>query len=176
MTKINLAAVLVLLSVLSSCQAQTVSETTLHVTNPAKGAVQLEPSKAMHAALVCPGKNFASFLQAFAADDQVRDRFTAPEVLVTDWRNPNETQEGTQVTRVKKTEYRDFTLRFKQGAFHNIDADGSMDPSPESIKVIQEGKNYKVSYAYGMSEGNSWRFVAKDDCWILAEDPEPSDP
>lgn len=129
MTKINPVVVLVLLSVLSSCQAQTsVSETTLRVTNSPRGAVQAKPSKVMHAALVCPGKNFASFLQAFAADDQVRDRFTAPEVLVTDWRNPNETQEGTQVTQVKKNEYRDFTLRFKQGAFHNIDADGSMDP------------------------------------------------
>lgn len=124
----------------------------------------------------CPAQTFEEFLQAFAADDQVRDRFTAAEVLVTDWRDPNETQEGTEVTAVAKADYRNFTIRYQNGAFHDVAPDGTVDPEPTDVEIVRSGDSYLVSYVYGLSEGNSWRFDPKDACWHLAEDPEASDP
>lgn len=124
----------------------------------------------------CPGYDFLSFLQAFAADDAMRVKFTMPSVLVTDWRDPNETQDGTTVTGVEKTDYRGFTLRYRDGEFHDVGPDGIVDPQPSKVTTAKRGNDYLVSYVYNISEGNSWVFRLKDGCWYLAEDPEPSDP
>jgi hypothetical protein len=124
----------------------------------------------------CPGNDFLSFLQAFAADDEVRVRFTMPSVLVTDWRDPNETQDGTTVTPVEKAAYRGFTLRYLDSGFHDVGPDGVVDPEPSKIDITKHGEDYEVRYVYNMSEGNSWIFRSKGGCWYLAEDPEPSDP
>src|SRR5687767_2559280 len=93
-------------------------------------------------AIACPAQTFEEFLQEFAADEKIRDGFTAAQVQVTDWRNADEPSEGTKVQQVQKADYRDFTLRFKNGAFHNIAADGTVDQEPQDVQVIKEGDGY----------------------------------
>lgn len=168
---------LALLYSLSGCSQAQKAEAQFPTPSPPSGAIsRKEPdaSDADTSTSRCPASDFASFLRAFASDERVRDRFTASVVLVTDWRNVDEPSEGTEVTPVAKADYRDFTLRFQNGAFHNVAADGSVDPQPQDVKIVQDGSGYDVSYLYGMSEGNSWRFAAKDGCWVLSADPEPS--
>jgi hypothetical protein len=163
--------------ILSGCQARKdTAETTNAVVADASHGSMSKITNTSSPSLSCPGKDFATFLQTFAADDQVRDQFTAPEVLVTDWRDVNETQEGTQVTAVAKSAYSGFTLRYRDGVFHDISPDGAIDPNPVKVEVSEQGAEYSVSYQYNLGEGNSWRFKPKDGCWYLAEDPEPSDP
>jgi hypothetical protein len=124
----------------------------------------------------CPAKDFGSFLQAFAADETVRNKFTARMVRVTDWVDPNETSEGTKTIEVPRSEYRDFSLRYKDGNFHHVSPAGKIDQEPVQVLVKQKGLDFDVKYTYGMSDGNSWRFSGAGDCWRLTDDPEPSDP
>ncbi len=125
---------------------------------------------------VCLGKDFPTFLRVFAADDHAREQYTMPVVFVTDWKNPNETSEGTIKKPVPRQQYRDFSLKYINGAFHEINSAGDVDSAVEDVQIQQKGANYFVRYTYGMSEGNSWLFKARNHCWYLAEDPEPSDP
>lgn len=171
------AIAVALLFALSGCSEMRKNETRFEMPAPGLAAASEPHSSTSGAnafASKCPGKDFTSFLQAFASDERIRDRFTAPVVLVTDWRNVDEPSDGTKTVPVARADYRDFTLRFENGAFHDIAADGSIDPRPQEVKVVPQGNGYDVSYIYGMSEGNSWRFVAKEGCWILSADPEPS--
>lgn len=122
----------------------------------------------------CPSSDFREFLLAYAGDIQLRDRYTRPIVVVTDWRNLDELEEGT--FEVAKSDYKDFTLAARGDGFHHVDSVGDVDPVPVKVEISAEGNAYFVRYRYGMSEGNSWRFAEADGCWMLAEDPEPSDP
>jgi hypothetical protein len=122
----------------------------------------------------CPAERFESFLHVFAADERIRERYTAPLVVVTDWRNVDEPTGGTVEMQVARNEYRGFTLRSRNGRFHNVAADGTVDPDPVAVAVDQDGPDYEVRYTYGMSEGNSWRFAPHQGCWRLVADPEPS--
>lgn len=122
----------------------------------------------------CPAKDFDGFLRAFASDENVRITHTVPVVSVADYRDPDAV-DGSEIikTSVPRDRYRGFTLAFRDGAFHHMDSVGEMDPAPLTPKIDARKDGYFVSYAYGMSEGNSWRFEGKDGCWVLAEDPEP---
>ena len=121
----------------------------------------------------CPGRDFSSFLRAFAADEGVRTRFTAPFVRVADWRDISDFNKGVSTTAVAKSDYRDFTLRFSSGAFHHASSDGTIDPTPLDVHVEAMRTGYRVGYVYGMSEGNSWVFERTGQCWLLTTDPEP---
>jgi hypothetical protein len=122
----------------------------------------------------CPAQRFEPFLHLFAAGERIRERYTAPFVVVTDWRTVDEPTEGTVEIKVPRNEYRGFTLTSRNGRFHNVAADGTVDPDPVAVAVNQEGPDYEVRYTYGMSEGNSWRFAPHEGCWRLVSDPEPS--
>ena len=123
---------------------------------------------------VCPGADFASFLKSFSADKELRRKFTAPTVAVTDWKDIDDTNQGVETVSVSSSDYRDFSLRYLDGAFHHASADGSIDGAPLEVQIKpQAGGAFLVGYSYGMSEGNSWLFSPVGNCWRLTADPEP---
>ena len=124
----------------------------------------------------CPAADFEAFLQAFAADSAIRSRYTADTVAVTEWKNVDETELGTQAVAVPRSSYDGFSLAFRNGAFHHVAADGSIDPAIEIPAITPTGSGVDVAYVYGMSEGNSWHFAAQGGCWVLTSDPEPPSP
>ena len=124
----------------------------------------------------CPASDFKAFLQAFAADPAIRSHYTADTVAVTEWKNVDETELGTQVVAVPRTSYDGFSLAFRNGAFHHVAADGSVDPAVENPAITKTGSGFDVGYVYGMSEGNSWHFSAQGGCWTLTSDPDPPSP
>ncbi len=178
MHKFYLAVSLASLGLIGGCnQAQS---------NPAKIAVPTAKSDADVATKIrvdigkstlsaCPGKDFPSFLKAFAADEHLREQFTLPMVSVVDYVDPaggGGDSDETKVIKVPRSEYRQFTVRYTNGNFHHVSSDGTIDPDALHLTIKQEGENYFVGYTYGMSEGNSWLFRFDDQCWYLAEDPE----
>lgn len=98
-----------------------------------------------------------------------------PVVAVTDYVDPTGgggDSDATTVLMIPRIEYRQFTLRYADGAFHHASSDGSIDPDTQQIKVENRGADYLVTYAYGMSEGNSWSFRSHGSCWYLSADPD----
>jgi hypothetical protein len=179
MLKTSILISLATLGLLGGCtQAQSIEAAIVTPTSTTKGvaAKGVQAEVAPTAKPMCSGNDFLSFLKAFASDDEARDRYTESSVLVTDWRDPNETEEGTAVIAVEKSDYRGFTLRYRDNGFHDVGPDGVVDPEPSKVDIAKRGEDYEVSYAYNISEGNSWIFKSRDGCWYLAEDPEPSDP
>ncbi len=124
----------------------------------------------------CPSHDFDSFLKAFAADERIKQAFTAPVVKVAEL-GGGEDGDDTVFVYVLSSNYTGFNVGFVGNAFHYIDASGSSDAAPLDLKVQSQGKNTRdVSYFYGMSEGNSYRFEERDGCWYLTEDPDPPSP
>lgn len=123
----------------------------------------------------CPGRSFDEFLRRFASDERIRDEYTMPSVAVAEYEDPSSPEESAiGIRQVPKAEYADFTLKYLDGAYHNVDASGLVDPAPVEVSIERLGLDYRVRYLYGMSEGNSWTFRKKGRCWFLAEDPEPA--
>jgi hypothetical protein len=122
----------------------------------------------------CPAADFEGFLRAFAADPQLRMRYTAPFVQVTDWIDADETQLGTETVSVARGEYADFKLRYRDGAYAHIEHAAKPDPIPVDPRITPAPGGYRVEYIFNMSEGNSWTFRRAGDCWQLSEDPDPS--
>ena len=124
----------------------------------------------------CPAADFDGFLRAFAADPALRLRFTAPLVRVMQSRDVFENTE-IYPSVVRAEDFRGFPVTFADGAFHYVDAEGQRDPAPLTLDVSAVGGGLqRVSWSYGMSEGNAVLFSAADGCWQLVEDPEPSMP
>lgn len=141
--------------------------------NGQKAAPVSDPSANQTA--LCPGATFEKFLEAYASDDKVRREFTRPQVkVVTSDDIGEDSVVGTRM--IDASEYSGFNLRHEGDGFHVVDADGVVDPETTSVSVKPEEAGYLVSYRYGMSEGNSYRFVKERGCWFLAEDPEPPSP
>jgi hypothetical protein len=127
-------------------------------------------------AAACPSRSFDAFLKAYASDPGVRDVFTSPSVKVMELVSEGDSMQ-TRLVDVRKSDYRGFNLAYERGEFHVIDGAGEVDPAASKVDVKPEaGGNYFVSYRYGMSEGNSYRFRGLNGCWYLAEDPEPPSP
>jgi len=124
----------------------------------------------------CPASHFDGFLRAFAAAPALRLRFTAPLVQVMQSRDVFENTE-IYPSVVRAEDFRGFPVTFADGAFHHLDAEGHMDPAPLTLDVsaVADGVQ-RVSWSYGMSEGNAVLFSAADGCWQLVEDPEPPTP
>lgn len=124
----------------------------------------------------CPASNFRDFLEAFAGDAATRERYTADPIDVVDWKDVDETELGTHVVPTARASYRGFTLTYRDGRFHHVAADGSVDPASETPRIEPSGDGFDVRYVYGMSEGNSWHFAERNGCWLMTSDPEPSVP
>jgi hypothetical protein len=132
-------------------------------------------AKEIQPAPTCPGRDFPSFLKAFAANPNLREQYTMPTVLVVDYVDPaggGGDSDETKVIKVPRSEYRQFTLRYSNGGFHHASSDETVDPGVLEIKIKHESADFLVAYTYGLSEGNSWLFRFHDHCWYLAEDPE----
>lgn len=138
----------------------------------------LEPAIASieGAAPACPSSEFDVFLKAFAADEGIERAFTAPAVKVAEL-GGGEDGDDTVFVYLSAASYGDFNVKFADDAFHFIDGGGKQDPSALDLKVEAQGDDTRmVRYQYGMSEGNSYKFVRKADCWYLTEDPDPPSP
>ncbi|MGO1003359.1 hypothetical protein [Lysobacter sp. CA196] len=144
--------------------------------SPFKDLEGAAPTTVAAAPAACPAQGFDDFLKAYAGDAQTKTRFTLPTVKVVDLVDVGEdTQQRTE--QVPAKDYDGFNLAYREDGFHVVDSAGAVDPKPVAVEVKAEPADaYFVRYQYGMSEGNSYRFVKRDGCWFLAEDPEPSAP
>jgi hypothetical protein len=126
----------------------------------------------------CPSRDFDAFLRAFAADDGIERAFTTPLVKVAElYSGKDEESYDDRPVYISAASYTGFNVKHDGKAFHFVDASGKVDPSPLSLNVVQESEQVRVvRYQYGMSEGNSYRFENKGDCWYLSQDPEAPAP
>lgn len=122
----------------------------------------------------CPAADFAGFLRAFASDNRVRQAHTAPVVKVTEWVDAGVLDPVEETTSVPKEKYRGFSLEFANGAYYHLDINGKRYGDPVQVSVSTSGTNVEVRYIFGMSEGNSWVFARRLNCWQLVSDPEPT--
>ncbi|TBR12649.1 MAG: hypothetical protein EPO46_04345 [Lysobacter sp.] len=130
-------------------------------------AAQASPAK-------CPAAQFPAFLQAFAGDPKIQRYYTAPVLDVVDWVNADEPQMGTRVVHVPRDEYHEFKLRYHAGQFQHVEDPASPEPIAVQPRVTPGPNGYRVEYIFNMSEGNSWTFARRGDCWQLTGEPDPS--
>ncbi|MGN6153727.1 MAG: hypothetical protein ACTHOH_17240 [Lysobacteraceae bacterium] len=138
---------------------------------------ELLPLPGADAAARCPSGDFDAFLKAFASDDGARLAFTAPLVKVAEIEDRGDEGYFPRMTYQTASAYRGFNVAYAGDAFHFVDGNGRRDPNPLSLKIGAPSPDRReVSYLYGMSEGNSYRFDLRDGCWRLTEDPRPPTP
>lgn len=137
---------------------------------------QLQGAPAVANSGACPAGDFKAFLAAFAADDAVQMAHTAPLVRVMQsW----DAGEGTRRFASFETaaDYRGFRMQHRADGFHIVDADGRADDAPTPLAITpRDAGAYQVSYRYGMSEGNTFRFEKTGNCWTLVGDPQAPTP
>lgn len=104
----------------------------------------------------------------------MRKRYTADAVQVTDWVDAGTEEPVSKTIAIPAARYNGFTLGFTNGAFYHLDAEGKAWGNAVVPKIEPAGTGFRVRYIVGMSEGNSWLFARRGDCWELVADPEPS--
>jgi hypothetical protein len=125
----------------------------------------------------CPPQDFNEFLRRFASDSHVQSAYTAPLVKVAEIEDRGDEGYFSRMVYEKAATYRGFNVAHADNAFHFIDGRGQRDPNPLTLKIDAPTSDRRdVSYLYGMSEGNSYRFEKKGECWVLTEDPKPPTP
>lgn len=149
---------------LSSCTSETAS----------RAGASINAGHTAASAPTCPAADFPGFLLAFSSHERVRSAHTAPFVQVTDWIDVDETGQGTSVERVPRGAYKDFKLRRSAGRYVHVEHDDAPDPVPVEPRITAIAGGYRVEYIFNMSEGNSWIFAQRQDCWQLVADPDPS--
>lgn len=137
---------------------------------------EFSPAEGTAVAAQCPSQDFADFLVAFAGNDSVQKTFTLPLVKVMQYRDVGEDYE-TYPSYMSAADYSGFRIDHGADGFHIVDGTGKTDPQPTPLEIKPEADgSYYVSYRYGMSEGNSYRFQHQRGCWYLAEDPDAPSP
>lgn len=127
-------------------------------------------------AVACPSRDFDAFLKAFASDDNIERAFTAPVVKVAELYS-DDNGDHARMVYVDGRAYDDFNVDYAGNAYHFVNSEGKVDASPLTLNIAQENDTARVvRYRYGMSEGNSYRFENKGDCWYLSQDPEAPAP
>ena len=135
----------------------------------------LEPV-AKTAAPACPSRDFDAFLKALSSDSDIERAFTAPVVKVAELYS-DDSGDHARMVYVDGHVYDDFNVDYAGNAYHFVDSEGKVDTSALKLDVAPEGNAARVvRYRYGMSEGNSYRFEDKGDCWYLSQDPEAPSP
>ncbi len=125
----------------------------------------------------CPSQNFEKFLQEFSSNKAVKNAFTSPFLKVMEMIDLEGTGYVERQVYIAKSDYKNFDLQYMKDGFHVIDSDGKADETPTPLEIKpQDPGSYFVKYFYGMSEGNSYAFKKKSDCWYLTEDPEAPAP
>lgn len=138
----------------------------------------LEPvAKSIEGAVpACPSRDFDVFLKAFASDPRIERAFTAPVVKVAELYS-DDAGDKTRMVYVAGGAYDDFNVDHVDDAYRFVDSEGKVDTTPLELDIAREGDRMRaVSYRYGMSEGNSYRFEDRGDCWYLAQDPDAPAP
>jgi hypothetical protein len=136
----------------------------------------LDPVAAKDAAPACPSRDFDAFLKAFASDDRIERTFTAPLVKVAELYSDDE-GDHTRLVYMTGADYRQFNVDYAGNAYRFVDGEGKVGTSALALDISKESDSTRaVRYRYGMSEGNSYRFEEKRDCWYLTEDPEAPSP
>lgn len=125
-------------------------------------------------AVSCPSQDFNEFLKAYASDESVRKRFTAPVVKVA--RISDEGVDGYQtvIESVKGADYSGFLLSYRNGKFGFAGGEDQLATDAPGLQLIikQEANGaYFVTFPDNV-EAISYRFERHDDCWLLTEDPE----
>lgn len=124
----------------------------------------------------CPSRDFDAFLKAFASDPRIERTFTAPAVKVAELYS-GDAGDQTRMVYIAGGAYDDFNVDYIDNAYRFVDGQGKVDTTPLKLDIASDGDRTRaVSYRYGMSEGNSYRFEDKGDCWYLAQDPEAPAP
>jgi len=125
----------------------------------------------------CPSQDFKKFLEEFSSSKATQISFTSQFIKVMDMIDLDGKGYVERQIYVAKHEYKDFDLRYINNSFHVVDSDDKADETATPLEIKSEGTDsYFVKYFYGMSEGNSYRFQKKNDCWYLTEDPEAPAP
>jgi hypothetical protein len=128
------------------------------------------------AAPACPSRDFDAFLKTFASDPRIERAFTAPLVKVAELYS-GDAGDQTRMVYVAGGAYDDFNVDHVDNAYRFVDSEGKVDTTPLKLDIASEGDRVRaVSYRYGMSEGNSYRFEDRGDCWYLAQDPDAPSP
>lgn len=128
-------------------------------------------------AAACPSGDFDAFLQQFASDDGVRKAFTAPVLELGELYIDAAGNDATRTVYIAADAYRGFDIVHRGGSYHYQDANGGADSGDLPVKVETPSAEVRlVRFAYGMSEGNSYRFERRDGCWVMTGDPEPPSP
>ena len=124
----------------------------------------------------CPSQDFDAFLKAFATDAETERAFIAPLVKVAEL-GGGENGDDTVMVYENGTAYDDFNVVYAGNSFHYVDSEGAQDKSSLKLEIQAQGDDVRrVSYQYGMSEGNSYTFERRNGCWALTQDPEPPSP
>lgn len=127
------------------------------------------------AAARCPSTDFGQFLRAFASAPAVRRAFVVPlvraTVLVSD---ADRDRLEPAYIRGERTDA--FNVAYRAGSFHHVGVDGiDADPLPLDIRTPSPDVR-DVSYVYGSSEGRSFEFIRREDCWYLTGNLRPTGP
>lgn len=121
----------------------------------------------------CPAGDFEGFLQAYASDPAVRERFTAP-VLKVARISESEAGDTTVIESVPAAEYDGFLLSYRNGKFGFAGGESDADASAPGLALIvkpEPNGAYFVTFPDNV-EAISYRFERHGDCWRLTEDPE----
>lgn len=125
----------------------------------------------------CPSADFKTFLQAFASGARVQRAFTAPLVKVAELEDLGEAGYQPQQVWVTAADYRGFNLAYDDAAFHFVDHQGTVDATPVTLTIDDDSPAVRtVSFRYGTSEGNAYRFERSGGCWQLVADTRPPSP
>jgi len=123
----------------------------------------------------CPSLDFVQFLRSFASTAGVRQAFVMPlvraTVLVSD-------AEGDRLepAYLRGDRADVFNIAYRAGAFHHVGVDG-IDTDPLSLQIRAPSPDVReVGYLYGTSEGRSFEFARRKDCWYLTGNPRPTGP
>lgn len=141
------------------------------VTDIAERPVQ----SALPAAAHCPSTDFGRFLRAFASAPAVRQAFVVPlvraTVLVSD-----ADRDRLEPAYIRGDRADVFNVSYRAGTFHHVGVDGvDADSLPLDIRAPSPDVR-EVAYVYGSSEGRSFEFTRRKDCWYLTGNPRPTGP
>jgi hypothetical protein len=122
-------------------------------------------------------EDFDAFLKRYASDEAVRKASTAPVIELGELYADAQGNDAARTVHIAASDYRDFDIVYRDGAFHFVDAAGAVDPSPLPLKIESPSPDIRlVRFVYGMSEGNAYRFENRNGCWTMTGDPEPPSP
>lgn len=125
-------------------------------------------------AVACPSQDFNEFLKAYASDESVRKRFTAPVVKVARIEEDENGSDQVVMHSVPAEQYDGFLFSYRDGKYGFSSADGEVGPSDPGLQLIVKAEpngSYFVTIPDNV-EAISYRFERHDNCWLLSEDPE----